>query len=340
MAIQSSDIVCHKAQTMNQTSSTGGKMSNVTVANNVIGAVVDDITEAERSAGATRKYKLFYKVGNSEGRTYQNALLFLGYPLEGDCVASAIAGNFTDVWSDVSAGRKYGCANLKAATSIAVDATSAVVNTQGASFAHFQTGDTVAITDQLDPTDITGHVEFKTLTNVAWNGDEATLTFDTGAKYAYASSRVLSGATIKTRIASCLSYGNVLGSLTVTDKVSAAGTYDATKVTVDSIAGITQTFTFTFDSATTFNVAGDTLGSLAAGSTSSNYAPQNGDYSRPYLTVAPSFWTGTWASGNSVKINTNPCAMPIWVYLNIPSGADAMDLEKVAVWGTGNSGSL
>ncbi|MCP4700790.1 MAG: hypothetical protein GY862_28640, partial [Gammaproteobacteria bacterium] len=210
----------------------------------------------------------------------------------------------------------YGCANLKAATSLTAGDVTAVVNTRGQSYAHFQTGDTVAVFDQFNPEDITGHTEFKTLTNVSWNGDEATLTFDSGLKYGYASSRTLEGNVVRTRVSSCVDYGDVLGSFSVTDKASAAGTYVETDtVKVDSIAGVTQTFTFTFDSATSFTVAGDSLGALPSGSTGSSYEPQNGDYTRQYLTVPPGFWTGTWANGDSVKIHTNPCAMPHWVYI-------------------------
>ncbi|MCP4699598.1 MAG: hypothetical protein GY862_22525, partial [Gammaproteobacteria bacterium] len=154
MGIESENFVMHLAAAMNQTAGAGGKMSNITVAENVPAAVVDDISEAERTAGGERKYKVYHKVGNADNKTYQNAMLYLGYPLEGGNVSSLIKGNFTDSWSEVSGNRKYGCANLKAATSLTAGDVTAVVNTRGQSYAHFQTGDTVAVFDQFNPEDI------------------------------------------------------------------------------------------------------------------------------------------------------------------------------------------
>ncbi|MCP4701001.1 MAG: hypothetical protein GY862_29735 [Gammaproteobacteria bacterium] len=86
----------HLAAAMNQTAGAGGKMSNIAVAENVPAAVVDDISEAERAAGGERKYKIFFKVGNADNKTCQNALLYLGYPMTGGNVSSLIKGNFTD----------------------------------------------------------------------------------------------------------------------------------------------------------------------------------------------------------------------------------------------------
>ncbi|MCP4702557.1 MAG: hypothetical protein GY862_37715 [Gammaproteobacteria bacterium] len=341
MAIEAADVVQHMAVAMNQTGSAGGKMSDITVAHDVMAGIIDDIAEAERVNGAERKYKIFFKIGNADNKTYQNAVLYSAFPLQGDCVSGLLKGTFADVWSDASGGRKYGCADIKSATTLNAGDTTATVNTRGQSYGHFQAGDKVAAVDQTEPADITGHAGFKTLTAADWNGDQAALTFDSGLRYAYASSRRLNGVTVRTRVSSCIEYGNVIGAFSVSDKAGAEGAYAATDtVSVDSIAGITQTFTFTFDSSTSFAVAGDSPGELPPGTAGSVYQPQNPDYLRPWLSVPPEFRTGTWAAGDTVKIHTNPCAMPVWRHITVPPGTQSVDLERQYIWGNGHSGSL
>ncbi|MBF0310825.1 MAG: type II toxin-antitoxin system HicB family antitoxin [Magnetococcales bacterium] len=81
---------------------------------------------------------------------------------------------------------------------------------------------------------------------------------------------------------------------------------------VDHIAGIEQTWTITFTSATDFTCAGDTVGSVGTGSRNSAFAPTNPDHARPYFTLPATGWGGTWASGNILSFKTHPATIPIW----------------------------
>lgn len=342
--ISSNDFVMHPSTNMNQTSGAGGIMDGTkTIATNQIAALVSDILASERLAGVTRKYKIFLKIGNTDDLTYKNASVWVASPLL-TYKLHLLKGTFTDVWADVSAQRKYGCGTL--ATAVLANAQTVVVNTDGASYNHFQNGDLIAIFDQMTPTDSTGNLDLVRIDQApAWNGDEVTLHFSTPLRSSYATSRLTGGVTVKTRIASCAEYGDVKGSATTSDKSSVHGTVDATKLSVDSIGGITQTATLTFENGTDFNVVSNLAGvTLPVGQKTSEYAPINPNYpGQPYFTVPTAFWTddgsGSWTAGDSIKITTNPAALPIWVVIEVAAGSPASALEVIDLWNYGYSGS-
>jgi hypothetical protein len=337
MPIVANEMITHPALNTTQTDAAGGRMdTTIVIPDNVIGWLIDTVREVERtqSGGSLRRYKTFWKFGNSANLTAKDSKLWLDQIVAGDAIGSLIKGNFTNVWSDVASARKYGCGQL--ADPITAGDVSITVNTEGAGYVHFANGDLVAVMSRQDKSDTTGYIELKRIDQVVtWGGDEATLHFDSPMKYAYPTSRTLSGVTIPTRVASVIEYGDVKGTFSVHDKVSASGTYstESDAITVDSIAGITQTFTITFDSTTTFQVAGDTLGTLASGSRNTTYEPTNDTYNRPYLSIPPAFWTGTWANGDSVKVTINPCAMPVFIALQIPQDAAPIATSGIYISG-------
>lgn len=337
MPIVAGEIVTHPALNMTQTDAAGGRMdTTTTIPDNVVGYLIDSIREVERTqtGGSLRRYKVFYKFGNANSLTAQSAKLWLDQIVDGDPVGSLIKGNFTNVWSDVSSARKYGCGNL--ADPITSGDQTITVNTEGAGYVHFVNGDLIAIISRANKLDSTGYIELKRIDQaVTFAGDEATIHVDSPIKYSYPTSRTLSGVTVYTRVASVLEYGDVKGTFSVHDKASASGTYSTASdaITVDSIAGITQTFTITFDSSTTFQVVGDTLGVLDSGGKNTTYEPTNSTYNRPYLSIPPAFWTGTWANGDILKITTNPAALPVFIALQIPEDAAPIALSGVYIDG-------
>ncbi len=343
-AIQANEIVIHPAAAMNQTDSAGGVInSNSTIPTNVIGNLIEDITEAERLAGVTRHYKVFCKIGNSDNKIYKQASLFLVRPLENDYFTDLKIGTHNDTWATAKTERKYGSANL-AAPLTAGDQT-AILNTRGATRAHFQNGDLISITDLKDTTDITGHMElYKIDQPVSWNGDEATIHFDTPLRYPYAVERTLNTETIKTTVASCLEYGDVKATASISDNTSAHGTTDLDTITLDHIAGIDQILTFSFNDANNYSVTSNIGGiTLPDGQKTALYEPQNSTFLRPYLSVPAQFWTndgsGDWTTGDTVKIETHPAAMPYWISLEIPPGATASDLDTLIIRTNGYSSS-
>ncbi|OQY56432.1 MAG: hypothetical protein B6247_04040 [Candidatus Parabeggiatoa sp. nov. 2] len=341
-AIQADEIVIHPAFSMNQTDNTGGIInSSVTIPSNALEQIVEDISEAERWNGIVRHYKLFQKIGNPNNKVYKGAKLFIGLPLQGGYVASLIKGDFNDVWADVKNNRQYGCALTTSDLTAGIQQITIITKNVG----HFQQNDLIAIISQSDPIDSTGRLEFARIDQpIESNGHELTLHIKKPLRYNYPVSRIVDGYISNTRVASCIEYEDVKGTAFVSDKTSVHGTTDINEVAINSIAGITQTLTFVFDSANNFQVVSNLADvALPSGQKTAVYEPQNEAYLLPYLSIPPSFWTndgdGDWVAGDSVKISTNPCAMPFWLVITVPLESEQSELEMIELWSSGYSGS-
>lgn len=92
----------------------------------------------------------------------------------------------------------------------------------------------------------------------------------------------------------------LIGDLVAT---TSAGTFDETKISGE-YGGIVQTWTLNFTSSTTFDIVGSTLGNVGSGSISTSTAPVNASRNKPYFSIDPAFFGGTWASGDSITFTT------------------------------------
>ncbi|HIE03098.1 MAG TPA: hypothetical protein EYP59_22920 [Thiotrichaceae bacterium] len=342
-AIKSEELITHPAILLNQTDSAGGIMNDLLIiSSDTIGTVIEDITEPERLLGANRHYKLYEKIANPDNQIFKEVYIYISTPLTSDYILSLSKGNFFDVWADAKNARRYGTAMLKNATSIA--ATTLVINTRGSDFNHFQQNDIITIIDQANPDDLTGHQEFARIQSIQWNGDEATLQIQSlyieeGLRYAYNIQRTLNGVDIPTRISSCIEYGDVTSNVSIVEKNTIEGTTNVDAIQINNIAGITQVLTFTFESATDFQVSSNLDISLPSGQKITDYEPYNPNYDLPYLTISPEFWLGNWAAGESLKISTTPSACPYWVIVDIPPNSSDSDKELFDINISGNSSS-
>ena len=91
-------------------------------------------------------------------------------------------------------------------------------------------------------------------------------------------------------------------------KQSAAGTYDDAEISFDNDGTINDTWTFIFDSATAYKCYGNVTGHVQDGGsdglTTAVFAPDNG--TNVYFTLSASFFTGTWAAGDTLVLKTTP----------------------------------
>lgn len=358
MPILSSELLLHPGTDRTQESTEGGRMdSSVTLTSARAAEVVRDITEAERTDGVLRHYKLFFHVANAGNTPYSSKpKIFLDAIMEGtDYVASLREGTQISTWADVSSAARTGTGTLNAPVS--AGGSSLVVDTRGASYAHFQTGRIIFISDLADEADETGNRQYMKITARSWSGDQVTLTVSRidedfneisgGLKYDFATSRIVSSETVKTRVGTALTYGDadgeVKGDAETSSNTSTHGTFDDTAVVVDFIGTVEQTVTLTFDSATTFTATSDVLGALAAGAKGSSYAPQNPNFSRPYFTIPAAAWTndgsGDWQSGDSIQLHITPVAMPFHLDIDIPAGSAAAGIQLPSLVVDGVSGS-
>jgi hypothetical protein len=259
----------------------------------------------------------------------------------GGAVASLVKSTHTQVWTDVASHQKHGCANIAPGQTLQAGVSSSVlVNTRGATYNHYVVGMTVLLTDVSMLDDMTGKFELLEIASVNWNGDQANLTFTTPVKFGYTSFRTLNGSEIATRVASCINYGDIACGFTVSGNTSSFGTVDVSKLQARNVGAIHQSLTFSFISASSFNVSSSDagVGSMAPGSITSSYRPidNNGN---AYLSVPSEFWGGTWSAGDSVIIHTTPASVPFFVHLNIPAGTPAIAIETIPITGLFYSGS-
>jgi hypothetical protein len=338
MAVETTDILTVKPNTvLPGDNSNGGRISFADAGDDVIHDLIDSITAAQREAGATLWYKAFKRIANVDSLSVADSWLYLADVLTStDMTARLAAGTFTDTEADISSPRLYGAGTLD--TAVLAGDSAIIVNTiDGAADTIFQVGDWVAITDLADDSDATGHIEFHQIATagVSWAGDQATINIDGTLKYAYATSRSVSGATVKTRIASCIKVAGIAGVVSNLVKTSANGTVDntgANAIVVHGIGGPTQNITYDFTSSTAFTITGDTLGSLGTGNITTTTAPNNAAVGYPYYTNPAGFWGGTWLTGDRVTFRIDPPALPFWIRLKIPAGAGPVSIERVKTW--------
>jgi len=332
MGIIASEIKVRPSLDMTQASTSGGMMDKSTeLVSGLLGNPVTSMLDAERTAGVTRHYKIHFNVEDSENGIYKTAKMFISQNLTADIVGSLKLGTYTSTKADVAADRQFGTGRL--ATALTAGDQTIVVDTRGVSYDHFQNGDMIAVHNMGDYDDATGTMDFLTIDQApSWNGDQVTLHVSSGVTNDYALSRVSGSDTIYSAVGSVVEFGDVETSFVSQNLTSASGTVDDNAgVIVKNEGAIYQTLTFTFDSATTYTVASNRSGvTMPSGNVSSLY-------DTTYLSVPSGFWGGTWTSGDSVQIVTSPATMPTHVYLDVPAGAAASNIETLYPWVFGDS---
>lgn len=94
---------------------------------------------------------------------------------------------------------------------------------------------------------------------------------------------------------------------------------------------VTERWRINFTSSTAFQVIGENLGVIAAGTTASDLQPLNPLTGKAYFTIRSAGWGGGWSAGNQLRFNTVGATAPMWIARTILSGAaltaDSIDLQ-------------
>ncbi len=241
------------------------------------------------------------------------------------------AGTQTDTQADISSPRIYGCASLK--TDVSIGGGTLVVTVEDNSVSDmFVDGDTIRITDMVDPDSGTGNEEFHVINGTpSVADDEVTITLTGTLAEAFTTSS-------NSRVMSVYEPSDV--ECSVDNWVETGGfTYDEATYSVicDNIGTIEQTWTLTFSDDTNFTVSGNTVGSLASGVVGSDYSEDNTEFTKPYFTLLAAGWGGTPVNGNTLVFQTHPAAIPIWEERVIPPGATALSTNKTVLVVAGES---
>ncbi len=135
-----------------------------------------------------------------------------------------------------------------------------------------------------------------------------------------------------TIIATVIELGDVESSHTTPVATTAGdGTFDdsGAPITDDDIGCVTDSWTFTFTSATEFGVVGNLSGALSAGVTTADYSPANeGSY---YFVIDKDAWVDTWAAGDTLTFDTVHSAKAAWGKEIVPASSVAYAGNKVGL---------
>ena len=342
MAIQASEIKWYKSALVNDTAGNGGNMSADEIVDGVKNNVWPDVPQAERVAGSLKYRKTFIKVANADNLTLIAPRVFIETRTPGDDSVVLCAGTQTDTQLQaVAYTRFYGASDLDLDADVG-DSVLVVNVEDGADLSGdeiFKDGDLIRISDKASVDAVDGDTEFLRLASsnaVAWNGNQATLTLDTGVSLASAY------LAANTKVASVIEASDINASFSGWSESSVAGTYDevVSPLVADHIGTVEQNWTITFTSATDFSCTGDILGTVGSGSIGGGaFAPNNPDFNRPYFTLADGSppWGGTWAAADTLIFSSHPAAVAIWEKRTVPAGADSFSGNKVVVAITGES---
>lgn len=108
-------------------------------------------------------------------------------------------------------------------------------------------------------------------------------------------------------------------------------------IEINNVGSIQERWVVRFNSTTTFEVIGETVGVIASGNTSTDCAPLNpaGD-GAPYFIIRKEGWSSGWSAGNCVRFNTDGAQAPLWVVRTVLSGPKTVD-DKITLQRRGDA---
>ena len=317
MAIIPAELKLYKSRYVNNTATNGGRMSGLEIPQNVKNGIFPDVSQLQRDQGAVIWRKVFYKVANVDSMVLQDAKIFIDIISPGSGRVAMYHGTQRDSQGDIVAnsGKAYGPAQLT--IDAAAGDTQITVQAESGANDVFHDDDVLYIADAN--TD-----EFISASTVSWSGDVATINLASGLMNNYS-------AAGPCRVASCITANDIKTSWDNWSLTSANGQYDTATnpVQLDNIGTIEQTWTLTFTSSTDFNISGDTVGALGTGNLSTDLAPINPDFSRPYFTLPSAGFSGSFVAGDSIIFQTHPAAIPLWLKEIVPKGASSGNEETI-----------
>ena len=322
MTILAAELKFYHALEVSTAGTNGGRMSANEIISGVVNNVWPHVLQAERTAGSTTWRKIFAKNSNDNDETFLSADLFNDKPTAAGDYIVLFAGTQTDTQTDVSGGspRLYGGAALK--SDVSSGGSTVVVDVEDAAqTGMFQNGDKIRLSDMADPLAGTGNEELLTISGAPTvSGTEVTITVAETIANAYT---VAGGG----HVSSLYHVGDVKCAFdNWAETCAGSGTYDeaANPPIMDNIGTAYQTWTLTFTDATHYTVSGDTVGSVGSGDTSTDFAPVNSDFSKPWFKLEAAGFAGTWAGSDTIVFKTHPAAAPIWLKRVVPAGTSSL----------------
>lgn len=330
MSIVAAELVWRKPTESSDAGTNGGRMTATAIVTGVKNNLFPDVPQAERTAGSTKYRKAFIHVANDDDLPLIAAKVFAMKPTPGDDLVVLFTGTQTGTQSGLGSPQVYGAGQLNA-DAIATDTVIDVLVEDWANAPIFVDGMMLRVSNKENIDSISGTEEYVTIATagVSPSGNVITLTLTTGLVNAYSATN--------TYVSSVIQAGDIEATAT-SPIVSGGGSYDSGTypVIVDSIGSIQQNWTLTFTSASQFTIVGDTVGSLGTFNVTSDAAPNNPGFTKPYFTLDRLGWSSP-QTGTQATFTTTPAAIPIWYKRIVPAGAASLSGNLIMVGADGES---
>jgi hypothetical protein len=319
MTISATELKIYKSVTVSDAAANGGRMSANEIVSLAKNNLFPDVSESARTAGETKYRKTFMKVANDADETASAVKIHMTTRSAGDDYEVIIPGNNTDTQGAMSSSTEYGVARLK--TSVLAAATSFVVTLDAAALIIYRNADKIWISDGAN-------TEYHANATIVKVGADVTITLAGGDSLANGYSNA------NTVVSSVIEPGDIKTATSAwTETVAGDGTYDETNypLVLDNIGTVYDNWTITFTDATNFACAGASVGSLAAGAKTTDYSPNNADFTKPYFTLYAAGFAGTWAAGDTITFTTSPAAAAIWHKRTVPAGSASIANDNYSI---------
>lgn len=329
MPIQPSEIRLYRSAAVSNLPANGGIMSAVEVVDGAPSNLFPNASSADRLAGFTRWRKMFFKVGSADNLSLISPRIWMDSNTPGDDRIVFCAGTQRDVQSGIPGSPTFYGMGLTTA-GVLSGATSLSVQVEDGATSIFRNDGLVRISDRADPFSA-GNEHWSLISgNPTVVGNVVTMTLATPVPVGF-----LSGSKVSSVYAPA-----TVSPLIDTVVLTAAGgnlVNQATNMIPSSIGTIEQNWTLTFTGSSAFNIAGDTVGAVGSGNVSAGAAPNNPSFNKPYFTLNPALFGGSYANGNVLTFSTHPSAVPLWVRQVTPPGAAAVSGNVFSIYCDGET---
>jgi hypothetical protein len=332
------DLKVYKAKT-------NGRMDGASpVTSGVLQNVFPHVTSSQRTAGHFDYVKTFWKVADDADGILLDPEIYLDAPTKSltEYVTLFVMGqrdtiaDITGYETGADTERKYGTAYL--AENIIAGAQTIVVNVKNAALSDgddqiFFDTDKIKLTDKATADALTGNEEILTINGapvVSSDGLEVTITVTELIANNYTAASTPTQAS--PRVSSMYMPADIETSYTTPDITSTSGTLDDSTypIILDNIGTVDEDWTIAFTDATHFTLSGDSLGAaVATGIISSDFAPNNSTFTKPYFTIETEAWGGTWEAGDTVTFTTHPAAIGMGQKRVIPAATASLANNRV-----------
>ena len=314
MPVLASEIVMYRSASWSATPAQNGGRIVPSVISGVSGAIFPDVYESERVSGSTMHRKVFYKINNAINAPLVTPRVHLHGVAAGDHavrIALSTQAGDTETTFLAASPEWYGCAMVN----LSVPAAARTIRVAKESNTPiFRVGDRILITAKAAPDSPTGVEETAYIESITSDGSSLALGVASGLLNSYVggSALVCSQIIVPSDVKASISGSPIVASV-------AGGTVNETGLAVHGVGTVDATFTLTFYNSTAFNITNDAgiTQETTVGAISGVTAPV-GPFGSALFIMQPSFWAGTWASGDTVKITTKAAAMPLWLARDIP----------------------